>query len=185
LLTNNLRIERLSELNRSDFFKVLAMGEFGDCCFCVFWWQTSLVGWGDRTCEQNRQFRDGLFSQHVYDGYLLYIDDVPQGWCQSGLRDQWPTLLKNYALTPDENVWAITCFVLNPEWTGKGVAHLFLHEVLTALKQQGVARVQAFPHLGRDLKNDEVWPGPVSIYEKAGFVTVKADERRPILELSL
>lgn len=185
MLTSTLRIERLSGLNRSDFFKVLGMGEFGDCCFCVFWWQTTHEGWGDRTCEQNRQFREGLFSQNIHDGFLLYIDDVPQGWCQCGARDQWPILVKKYALTPDDAIWAITCLLLNPEWTGKGISHLFLREVLAALKELGVARVQAFPHLGENLASEELWPGPISIYEKEGFQTIKADERRPILELSL
>ncbi|HCS40232.1 MAG: hypothetical protein ACYDH2_11665 [Anaerolineaceae bacterium] len=185
MLTQNLRIERLSPLNRTDFFKVLGEGEFGDCCFCVFWWQPSHEGWGDRTCEQNRQFREELFTLNVNDGFLLYIKDVPQGWCQCGPRDQWKTLLNKYNLDPDPTVWAITCFVLNSEMMGKGVSHLFLSEVLTVLKSQEVKKVQAYPHLGKGLKSGDVWPGPLSIYEKAGFRTIKQDERRPVLELSL
>jgi hypothetical protein len=185
LLTSNLRIERLTNNHAADFYKVMSLGEFGDCCYCVFWWQSTHEGWSDRTCEQNRKFREGLFTRQVYDGYLLYIDDVPQGWCQCGPRDQLSTLLKNYSLEPDSSVWAITCFVLNPEYTGKGVSHLFLNQVLVALTSLGVEKVQAFPHLGKDLKSEDLWPGPVSIYKKAGFVTIKVDEKRPILELLL
>jgi hypothetical protein len=184
-LTEVLRIERLSALNRDDFFNVMSMGDFGDCCFCVFWWQATHNDWSDRTCDQNHQFREGLFSQNVYDGFLLYIDDKPQGWCQCGPRDQWPSLLQKYSLESDAQTWAITCFVLNPEIKGNGYAHRFLSEVLKSLQLQGVARVQAFPHVGTNLKSEDVWPGPISIYEKAGFKTIKADERRPILEISL
>ncbi|MRS05572.1 GNAT family N-acetyltransferase [bacterium] len=185
MLTKDLHIERLSELNRSDFYKVLGMGEFGDCCYCVFWWQTSHEGWGERTSDQNRQFREGLFTKYVYDGFLLYINDVPQGWCQCGPRDQWGSLIKKYALAPEQNVWAITCFLLNPEIAGQGYAHKFLHELLADLKKQGIGKVQAFPHVGKNLSSEELWPGPISIYEKAGFSTLKADDQRPILEILL
>jgi len=185
MLDQKVRIERLSAVNKNDFFKIMGMGEFGDCCFCVFWWQASHEGWGDRTCEQNRQFREELFTRNIFDGYLLYLNDIPQGWCQCGPRDQWTTLLKKYNLEPDPMIWAINCFVINPEEAGKGLSHLFLNEILIALKSMGVARVQSFPHMGDDLKREDVWPGPATIFQKAGFITIKPDDRRPVMELSL
>ena len=49
----------------------------------------------------------------------------------------------------------------------------------------GVEKVQSFPHLGHDLKREDVWPGPATIFQKAGFITIKPDDRRPVMELSL
>lgn len=185
MLNETLRIAKLTTDLKSDFYKVHALGEFGNCCYCMAWWMPSWDGWNDRTCEQNREAREELFSRNEFDGYLLYVGDEPQGWCQVGSRDRFSNLLRVYRLDPDPTMWSITCFLLNPAFKGKGYAHRFLKLILEALKREGITKVQAFPHLGENLSSEDVWPGPLAIYEKAGFSTVKADARRPIMEYTL
>ncbi len=185
MLVDALRIIKLSAASKVDFYKVHALGEFGNCCYCMAWWNPSWDGWNDRTCEQNLEAREELFSRQIFDGYLLYVGDEPQGWCQVGQRDQYSNLLKVYGLSPDPAVWSITCFLLNPELKSKGLTHTFLKLILDELRTNGIKRVQAFPHLGENLSSEDVWPGPLSIFEKAGFTTLKMDARRPVLEITL
>lgn len=185
MLISNLRVERLSAERKEDFYKVHDADSFGDWCYCAAWWVPTWEGWNDRTHEQNRALRESLFDAGIYDGYLLYMDDEPRGWCQAGPRDQLSKLLSVYTLPEDDSVWAITCFSIHPTLTGKGIAHTFLDLVLTDLRARGAKRVQAFPHVGIDLPVDEIWTGPLAIYQKAGFKFIKTDEKRPVLELEL
>jgi len=48
-----------------------------------------------------------------------------------------------------------------------------------------VKRIQAFPKSGNGLSKMKIWTGPVSVFQKAGFVILKPDERHPVMELIL
>ncbi len=39
---------------------------------------------GIAPAQENRALREELFAKQIYDGYLVYIDGEPQGWCQVG-----------------------------------------------------------------------------------------------------
>ena len=73
---------------REDFFAVHS--EINDCgwCSCVAWWVPTWDGWGNRTASENRELRESLCERGEYDGYLLYLDGAPVGWCQVGPRDR-------------------------------------------------------------------------------------------------
>jgi hypothetical protein len=133
VLINTIRIEILSSKNKSDFYEVHSSKNGSGSCFCAAWWVPVWGGWGDRTSEENRALREDLFKKHYFDGYVLYLDDKPVGWCQVGLRDQFPKLLRSYALSPDPVAWAVTCFLLIPEARGKGLSSSFLSEVINDL----------------------------------------------------
>jgi ribosomal protein S18 acetylase RimI-like enzyme len=133
-------------------------------CHCVAWYVPTWDGWTDRTAAQNRALRDSLFARGEYDGYLIHVAGVPAGWCQVGLRDRLPKLVRTYGLDPDPDVYAVSCFEMRPAFRGRGFAHRLLAGVVDDLARRGVAHVQAFPRPSRE------WTGPQSLFEKAGFV---------------
>ena len=164
-----IRIAALSESNREDFYRVHHARNAHDWCFCVAWWLPDWDGFRDRKSEDNRAMREELFRSGMSDGYILYVDEEPIGWCQCGPRDQFSKLIKNYKLEPEPSTWAITCLFIAPSYRRTGLTHLFLSEILTDLKHKGVQHVQAFPRSGTKLPDEEVWTGPESLYLKAGF----------------
>jgi GNAT superfamily N-acetyltransferase len=175
MLNGNIRVERLSAEHKADFYRVHGCENNTGWCFCAAWRVPSWDGWGERTGVENRIVRERLFEQGIYDGYLLYVKDEPVGWCQAGLRDVYPKLLKTYSLSPDPSIWAVTCFLLVPRLRGKGLANLMLTKILNDLRRRGAKKVQVFPHCGKDLSNEDVWTGPEFIFVTAGFTVVKAD----------
>jgi GNAT superfamily N-acetyltransferase len=170
----------LDASRREDFYRVHCRLNGADWCYCVAWMVPTWEGWGQRTAEENRALREKLFRQSRYDGYILYLDDEPIGWCQCGPRDRLPKLLRQFQLKRDPDVWAITCWIIAPRWKKKGLAHLFLAEILKDLQARGVSRVQAFPRRGQELPDEDVWTGPEAIYRQAGFVLEQEDPQKPI-----
>ena len=177
-----IEVQRLGEKNFVDFFRVHSAANDHAWCFCAAWWVPTWEGWGERSADENRALRQDLFDRRNFDGYLLYLDSAPIGWCQAGQRDRFPKLLNSYALQADERAAAITCFFLAPMVRNQGLAHTFLAGVLADLKQQEFTYVQAFPHVGEGLPPDDVWTGPLPVFTRAGFTVLKAHATRPVYE---
>ncbi len=165
---------------RGDFYRVHSPEHGTGWCYCTAWWVETWDGWGDRTDSENRELRKKLFHEGEYDGYLLYVDERPAGWCQCGRRDRLTKLVGQYGLTPDDSVWAITCFAILPEYRGMGLAHRMLTGVITDLEKRGVEQVEAFPKRGADLSAGEVWTGPEAVFRRAGFELDRDHPERPV-----
>ncbi len=88
----------------SDFYRIHSPANGSGWCYCVAWYVPTWQGWRQRTAEENRALREDLPQHDRYDGYLLYVDQKPVGWCQCGPRDRFPKLLEQYELTPDPEV---------------------------------------------------------------------------------
>ncbi|MBI1904480.1 MAG: GNAT family N-acetyltransferase [Planctomycetia bacterium] len=169
---------------RGDFFRLHSTecGE-GWCC-CAAWWTATWDGWTDRTADENRALREELFDRNQFDGYLLYVDGRPVGWCQVGPRDRFTKLTAQLRLEPDESAWAVTCFLILPAFRRQGLARFLLSEVLTDLRRRGVQRVEAYPKpAARD--DGDLWNGPESLFRSLGFRTLRDDAPRKIMSLDL
>ncbi len=147
------------------------------------WWVTTCDKCRERNDEEKKQFRQHLFEQVHFDGYLLYLDDEPLGWCQVLQRDRLKKLVKQYKLKVDPDVWAVTCFVIEPTHRNQGLAGYLLEEVISDLKKQGIKRVQAFPKKCAGSEPGEHWTGPERMYLAAGFEVEKLLEKGSILLL--
>jgi hypothetical protein len=180
-----LEIKRLSQDLKQDFYLVHSDECCGGWCFCAAWYIPTWEGFGDRSGGQNKQVREDLFARGVYDGYLVYEAGVPSGWVQVGPRDRFVKLLGQFSLTPDPQVWAITCMALSPKLQGKGLSHEIIRLILADLKILGIKNVQAFPKVGEGLSKETIWTGPLAIFKKAGFKVIKENDRRPVLEIEL
>lgn len=175
-----INIKPIDGLRRFDFYQVHARENGEGWCNCVAWWVPTWEEWGKRSADENRALRDELFDRGEFDGYLLYAGDKPVGWCQCGPRDRLSKLVEQSKLERSPETWALTCFVIIPSHRGKGLAHLFLKEILADLKHRGVRHVQGFPKCGQGLDAGEVWTGPESLFIRAGFSVEKPDPQWPV-----
>lgn len=179
----SIRVAHFAPALREDFFRLHTAQEDGGWCFCSAWWLDTWEGWGGRSASQNREVRQGLLDAGEYDGYLLYVDDQPAGWCQVGRRDRLVKLVRQFGQPPDAGVWAITCFMIAPGFRGQGLASRLLQDVLADLQQQGVRYVEAYPKRGVDLAIEDLWTGPEAMFIRAGFEILRDDPARPVLRL--
>ncbi|UCD18000.1 MAG: GNAT family N-acetyltransferase [Candidatus Zixiibacteriota bacterium] len=175
-----LAVYPMDDYRREDFYRVHSEENGHGWCCCVAWWTPTWDGWADRSASENRKLREELFERGEYDGYLLYVDDSPVGWCQCGPRDRLEKLCSSYRLEPDADAWAITCFVLAPKYRGIGLAHFFLAETLKDLERRGVKYVHAFPRRGTELPDDDVWTGPEMLFKKTGFTLYREHPAYPV-----
>ena len=181
--TIQLKLSRFSAKNRGDFNTVQCTDSKNGWCQCVAWWVPTWQGFSDRTAEENLQLRDQLCDRGEYDGYILYVDTKPTGWVQAGPRDRLSKLTEQYKLKPDPDVWAVTCFVIKPDQRGRGFSAYMLLQVLAVARRAGVKRLESYPRQ-QGGQPEELWTGPLSVFEAAGFKTIQEDPG-PVMSLDL
>ena len=175
----------LDSTRQADFYRLHSDENGHGWCCCAAWWVPTWDGWGDRTAEENHRLRDELFARREYDGYLLYVEGEPVGWCQVGRRDRLEKLVRQFERPPDPDVYAVTCFFIAPGRRRRGLARFLLAEVIRDLGAWGVDRVEAYPKRGEGLDAGELWTGPEALFTAAGFEVVKDDPAYPVLILNL
>ena len=178
-------VRRLKADLREDFYRVHCSGNAADWCSCSAWWVPTWEGWGERSAEANRRVRDGLFERGEYDGYLMYEDKEPIGWCQAGPRDRLAKLVEQFELDPDPDTWGVTCFLIAPRYRRQGLAGKLLRAVLRDMSRRGVRRAEAYPRRGERLGELELWNGPESLFLANGFRPVAEVPPRVLLARDL
>jgi ribosomal protein S18 acetylase RimI-like enzyme len=85
----------------------------------------------------------------------------------------------------DQPVWSVICFVVPAEYRGQGVAEALLAGAVAYAKKQGAKLIEAYP-VDRPTrsKDDFMWFGAKSMYDKAGFSEVaRRKPQRPMVRL--
>jgi GNAT superfamily N-acetyltransferase len=118
------------------------------------------------------------------DGYLLYRDGAPVGWCQAAPRDSLPRLGPSLGLPADPEAWIVACLVLVPEERGRGLAHELLGRVVDALRARGARRVQAVACRYAAAEDTSAFiEFPETLCRRAGMTLVQDHRMRPLYEL--
>jgi len=107
------------------------------------------------------------------------------GWCQVYQRDELPNLVNTFKFDPDADVWCIGCFMIIPKMRGMCLARRFLAMMLVDLQDRGIRKMQAYPKTQSGLSANEVWTGPTSLFQKAGFKFISEQSGRAVWELNL
>jgi GNAT superfamily N-acetyltransferase len=97
------------------------------------------------------------------------------GWCQFGSTEELPNIRSRRAYEaglgrlPD---WRITCFFIDRQRRGEGVASFALNEALREIDRLGGGTVEAYPedYSAKRVSNSFLCSGALSMFEEAGFV---------------
>src|SRR5690242_4283057 len=147
----SLTMKELSNSTWADF-EQLALKQGG--CWCMFYQRPKPVGRGlslNEKKKMNRKDKQSLVRHGRTHAILVYSGEKPVGWCQYGTRDQLPRIDagRNYkkveSLAENERLWRITCFFVDKNYRGKGVAKFALHAALESIRRQGGGIVEAYP----------------------------------------
>lgn len=70
-----------------------------------------------------------------------------------------------------EKLWRITCFFVDRDYRGRGVAKLALKTALESIKRQGGGIVEAYPVVSKKMAAVAEWRwfGTPSMFERVGF----------------
>ncbi|QTN21554.1 GNAT family N-acetyltransferase [Rhizobacter sp. AJA081-3] len=148
-------------------------GVWGGCWCLAFHVEGNERG-PHRRAQKEQRVREG--KAHAA---LVYSGPDCVGWCQFGPSDELPRIkhLRVYnqaqGVPPD---WRITCFFVDKEHRGKGVASLALAGALDEIARLGGGLVESYPE---DTTDRKVSPSflhnsRLALFEQQGFARVRA-----------
>jgi GNAT superfamily N-acetyltransferase len=139
--------------------------------------------------KANRAALKALVNAGNPPGLIGYRGKVPVGWVSIGPREEYIRLKRSPVAKPvdEKPVWSIVCFVVPSEHRGQGVASAILKGAIAYAKKQGAKLVEAYPvDRPTQSKDDTMWFGAKSMYDKAGFKEVaRRKPQRPVVRIKL
>lgn len=78
----------------------------------------------------------------------------------------------------------IICFVIHPDFRGKGAARQLIRAALEGFRREGFARVLGLPFEWKEHPELQ-YHGTRAMFAEAGFETLNEDERGPLMVLEL
>jgi hypothetical protein len=175
---NITRLEPLDASLRADFISVLSRGsDESAACLC-----TAHHGCDYAKPGAGPACREKLLAEGRSDGYLLYLDERPVGWCQCG---PWTSFAVLKVPPKEPGAWVITCMVIAPEAKGKGHGHSIFRAVIDAIRKKDAPYVYAFGHRLGPAYSSPLAELPESVCLKAGMTLVKDDPECPLYGMRL
>ena len=137
--------------------------------------------------EANRAALKALVAAGHPPGLIGYHGKVPIGWVSIGPREEYARLKRSPVMkaVDEQAVWSVICFVVPAQYRGQGVARALLKGAVAYAREHGATLVEAYPvdKPGRS-KDDYMWFGAKSMYDKAGFKEVaRRKPQRPIVRI--
>jgi GNAT superfamily N-acetyltransferase len=170
----------LSSLTYSDFEKI-AVKQGG--CWCMYYQRAKPIRLKSSNPDWkkiNRKDKRALVEKGQSHAIIVYDNETPIGWCQYGARQELPRIdagrgyRKVGPPTGAEKLWRITCFFVDRDYRGKGVAKLALNAALESIKSQGGGIVEAYPVVSKKMAAVAEWRwfGTPSMFKREGFKTI-------------
>ena len=119
-----------------------------------------------------RKYAVEMLNNNKIHGYLAYDGNLSVGWCNAADMESYTGFVPEFARnnTCGKTI-SIVCFEIAPEYRGKGIALAFIDRVCNDAKSKGYMAVEGYAKLS-DKRDDFDYPGPIRLYQKAGFVEV-------------
>lgn len=156
-------------------------------CYCFFHhFAGTGPEWASRSAVDNREAVSHLIQTGEFHGLLAYVDGRPAGWCQAVVRSEMPDPPAVGPATDMDyaRVGCILCFVVSPQSRRRGVARRLLEAACESFIRRGLLVAEAYPvkEAATDAAN---YHGPLSLYLDAGFIPVREEGSRVVLQRRL
>jgi GNAT superfamily N-acetyltransferase len=142
-------------------------------CYCQFpVADHAAKPWQARDAAENRASACQRIAAGTQHGVIAEAAGRVIGWCHAG---PWQAMSIMDDETPEplaERLGAITCFVVAPAWRGRGVATALLDAACAVLRGQGLVAVDAWARADA-ADPAALHTGPLSMYQRAGFQTLR------------
>jgi ribosomal protein S18 acetylase RimI-like enzyme len=146
-------------------------GIFGGCWCISFHLEP---GENKRMAGKYRELKEARGRGGRAHAALVFEGCEAVGWCQFGPTGELPNIRskkeyeKGLRELPD---WRITCFFIDRQRRGEGIASIALREALRYIAQAGGGTVEAYPedYTGERTSNSFLCSGTLGMFERAGF----------------
>jgi len=146
-------------------------GIFGGCWCIAFHLEP---GEGRRGSAAYRSMKEARVREGRAHAAVVFDGEAAVGWCQFGPTSELPNIRSKKAYEehlgtlPD---WRITCFFIDRERRGEGVASFALRAALREIQALGGGTVEGYPEDYGDRRTSSSFlcSGTLRMFEKAGF----------------
>jgi len=187
------RIEPLREKN-FEAFASLHSGPGCAGCYCMYWHDPKdNRAWQMEPPENNRAAKlarlregktHGVLSFESHDGVDLCVGSM-QIEPRSSLH-KLTTRMPYRDLPADPGRWSVGCVLVRESHRRRGVARALLRGAIELLRANPSATaIEAYPRLGDELRDEELWTGPQSLFAREGFAVLREHVQYPVLVLAL
>lgn len=155
-------------------------------CYCRYYHSNcSMEAWQQRTGEQNRQEALEQIKSSKMKGYLAFDGDKCIGWCNANNVNEYLRFENDLdTIIKDKKTGCVICFVIHPEYRGRGVARQLLKQAIADFKSQGYEAVIALPIENKN-EPEKLYRGTLNMYKENGFIEVEKDGNMSIMWLEL
>ena len=108
------------------------------------------------------------------------------GWMKLTPRASVPKLRRGRVygaldLGDDSGVYSVGCFLVHPEYRGRGVARALVEGADEAVRGWGGSAIESYPRRSSELlRAEEVWLGPERLYIDAGYAQIAGESPYPV-----
>lgn len=194
----NITVKPLTPELSTDYFDFFENRAFTDDspyrCYCQMFQMTKAQAKaafenidGAHAGQVSRKIAAQQIEAGILRGYLAFVDGIAIGWCNVNDKANFPIepcIGESFYAPPEKLEKAVVCFEIAPEYRGKGVATALLKQAITDAKSEGYLAVEAFPVV-RSERYEWDFPGPIRLYEKAGFFKVSKKDGTIIMRKEL
>jgi len=155
-------------------------------CFCRFYQTTcSQQEWMGRDAETNRAEALQEIAAGNMRGYLAFDDGVCVGWLNANDVTNYPRLTEyTEELSRGNRIGCTICFVIHPEYRGKGVAREMLARAITDFRTAGYDAMLAIP-VDAPGAEQRRYRGTLHMYQEAGYTEMQIIDQLHIMWLNL
>lgn len=156
-------------------------------CFCRFYHtDCSEREYMEKSGENNRKEAVESIRNGTMQGYLAFDREKCIGWLNANSLEAY-LRVKNDLIPHTEGMKAglVICFVIHPEYRGKGVASLLLEDALEGFRKKGYEMVLGLSTQDKDIPTVLQYSGPYPMFLKQGFEEIGSLGNRKILRKML
>ena len=161
------------------FFDRAAFEDHEDWAFCYclegFLDPETQEKWTDP--KERREKAIELIQTGEMQGYLAYADNAVIGWCNANDREKYQYLTVMFQRigyqtndAPGAKVKSVYCFLIAPQYRGKGVAQRLLNRVCEDAARDGYTCVETYPFADEKLAYQ--YHGAAMMYTRSGFCEI-------------
>ena len=190
-----LTIVPANQASWADLQAIFGSTDYPSKCYCQHF-KTRDCHWSALTDEARRshlreQTHCGDPEASSTSGLVAYLDREPVGWVAVEPRPAYPRLPRvrtvwsgRHEDKADDNVWAVTCFVVRKGYRKRGITYALAAAAVGYARNQGARALEGYSMItrpGQEITWGELYVGARQVFADAGFKEVSHPSPRRVV----
>ena len=191
----DLTIFPANQASWADLQAIFGTTDYSSRCYCQHF-KTRDCHWSALTDEARHsrlreQTHCGDPEASSTSGLVAYLDQEPVGWVAVEPRTAYPRLPRvrtvwsgRHEDKTDDNVWAVTCFVVRKGYRKRGITYALAAAAVGYARESGARALEGYSMItepGKEITWGELYVGARQVFADAGFKEVSHPSPRRVV----